>query len=98
MTRLIHELWEYRELLWRLTWKDLAIRYKQTVLGVAWALFTPLTMMLIFSFVFTMVAPVSSEGIPYPIFAYTGLLPWTFFATSLTSATTSLTSNFSLIT
>lgn len=98
MLEIIKEIFRYRELLLSLTHRELKIRYKQTILGIAWALFTPLSMMLIFTFVFNKIAKISTGEIPYPIFIYCGLLPWTFFATSLTSATTSLVDNFNLVT
>lgn len=84
-------------LLWNLAWRDIRVRYKQSVLGIAWAMFVPLTMMLVFTFIFTKVVPVKTD-IPYAIFAYCGLLPWQFFASSTTSAANSLIANRSLIT
>src|SRR5438477_6954590 len=76
------DLWAYRELLYFLTWRDVKVRYKQTALGAAWAILQPLLMMVIFSFLFGRVAGMPSDGIPYPLFAYGGLLAWTFFATA----------------
>src|SRR6266404_844229 len=76
----LHELWEYRELLYFLAWRDIKVRYKQTVLGVAWAIIQPLLTMLIFALFFGLLARIPSDGAPYPIFALTALVPWTFFA------------------
>ncbi|MBN1341101.1 MAG: ABC transporter permease [Phycisphaerae bacterium] len=98
---MIEELVRYRELLISLTLREIRVRYKQSSLGVAWALFLPLTMMLIFTFVFTRAIPVTrfvDLSMPYAIFAYIGLLPWVFFATSLTQAVSSLVANSSLVT
>ena len=98
MIEVFREIFRYRELLWSLTLKQLKIRYKQTFLGIAWALFTPLAMMLIFTFIFSRIAKISTADIPYLIFVYCGLLPWTFFSGSLSTATTVLVSNTNLIT
>src|SRR6266699_7035683 len=92
------ELWEYRELLYFLTWRDIKVRYKQTVLGAAWAIIQPLFMMLVFSLFFGRLAGVSSEGIPYPIFSFCALLPWQLFAHALTESSNSLVANERLIT
>jgi len=86
----LHELWEYRELLYFLTWRDIKVRYKQTILGAAWAIIQPFLTMIVFSLFFGKLAKVPSDGIPYPIFSYAGLVPWTFFATRLTQASNSL--------
>lgn len=91
------ELWSYRTLLWSLAWRDVRVRYKQSILGIAWAMFIPISMMLLFSFVFTRVVAVKTD-IPYPIFAYCGLLPWQFFSSATTAATNSLIANRSLVT
>lgn len=91
-------LWAYRELLYFLTWRDVKVRYKQTALGVAWAIIQPLLTMLIFTLFFGQLAGVPSDGIPYPIFAYAGLLPWTFFSNSVTGSGNSLVGNSNLIT
>ncbi|OFW63569.1 MAG: hypothetical protein A2Z35_02095 [Actinobacteria bacterium RBG_19FT_COMBO_36_27] len=91
------ELLSYRTLLWTLTWRDIRVRYKQSLLGIAWAMFIPVSMMLLFSFVFTRIVAVKTD-IPYPIFAYCGLLPWQFFASATTAATNSLIANRSLVT
>ena len=92
------ELWKYRELLYFLTWRDVKVRYKQTVLGAAWAILQPLMTMVVFSLFFGRVAGVSSGDLPYPIFVYAGLLPWTFFANSIAGASQSVVDNERLIT
>lgn len=92
------ELWEYRELLYFLTWRDINVRYKQTILGAAWAVIQPLSMMLVFTIFFGSLIGVPSDGLPYPIFAYTALLPWQLFSRALTDASTSLVVNERLIT
>src|SRR5688572_3176837 len=79
------ELWANRELLAFLTWRDIKVRYQQTVLGAAWAIIQPLATMLIFTLFFGRLAKLPSDGIPYPIFAYAGLLPWTFFSNAVTN-------------
>src|SRR6516164_1514943 len=79
----LRELWSYRELLYFLTWRDIKIRYKQTVLGVTWAILQPVVSMLVFTLVFGKLAHMPSDGIPYPVFAYAGLLPWTFVSTAV---------------
>src|SRR5688572_12919778 len=76
----LHELWEYRELLYFLIWRDVKVRYKQTAIGALWAVFQPLITMVIFMVVFRMFANVPSDGLPYSIFSYTALLPWNLFA------------------
>jgi lipopolysaccharide transport system permease protein len=91
-------LWAYRELLYFLTWRDVKIRYKQTVLGAIWAILQPLLTMLIFTLFFGQLAGVPSDGIPYPIFAYAGLLPWTFFSNAVTNSGNSLVTSSNLIT
>ena len=93
----LQELWEYRELLYFLTWRDLAIRYKQTILGAAWAIIQPLFTMLIFSLFLGKLAKVPSDGIPYPIFTFSALVPWTFFANGLTQSTNSLVASANMI-
>ena len=92
------DIWAYRELLYFLAWRDIKVRYKQTLIGVAWVIVQPLLMMLIFTLVFTKFAKVDTGELPYPVFAYSGLLLWTFFATAVTSGTNSLISNTSLVT
>jgi lipopolysaccharide transport system permease protein len=94
----LRDLWAYRELLYFLTWRDVKVRYKQTVLGAAWAIIQPLFTMLIFTLFFGRLAGMPSEGIPYPLFAYAGLLPWTFFANAITSSGNSLVGSANLIT
>jgi len=94
----LRELWTYRELLFFLIWRDIKVRYKQTLIGAAWALLQPLLLMLIFTFFFSRLAGVKSAGAPYPIFAYAGLLPWTFFANAVTNSGNSLIGNTNLIT
>ncbi len=86
----LHELWEYRELLYFLTWRDIKVRYKQTILGAAWAIIQPLMTMIVFSLFFGKLAKIPSDGIPYPLFSYAALVPWTFFATRLNFASNSL--------
>jgi ABC-2 type transport system permease protein/lipopolysaccharide transport system permease protein len=93
----MRELWHARELLWTLTERDLRVRYKQAFLGAAWALLTPVMMMIVFTFVFQRVAKVDTGGVPYPLFAYLGLLPWGFFSSSVSSGGTSILSNGSLM-
>jgi lipopolysaccharide transport system permease protein len=91
------ELWQYREMLWFTIWRDLRVRYKQTILGMFWAIIQPFVTMIVFSFVFGRLARLPSDGIPYPLFSYVGLLPWTFFSNGLSKASTSMTSNSGLI-
>jgi lipopolysaccharide transport system permease protein len=93
----LRELWAYRELLYFLVWRDIKIRYKQTVLGVAWALLQPLFTMLVFSLFFGRLAKMPSDGIPYPVFSIVGLAPWTFFANALSQSSNSLVANANLI-
>jgi lipopolysaccharide transport system permease protein len=93
----LRELWHYRELLYFLTWRDVKIRYKQTALGAAWAVLQPLMTMLVFSIFFGRLAKVPSDGLPYPIFAFTALVPWTFFAAGLNQASNSLVGSANLI-
>src|SRR5438105_278100 len=97
LREVVAEQWEYRELLVRMTARDLLLRYKQTVMGFGWAIFMPLINTAIFSIVFTRVAPVDT-GLPYPLYAYCGLLAWNFMASSLRFAVTSLTGNGNLVT
>ena len=92
------DLWAYRELLYFLTWRDVKVRYKQTLMGVAWVVIQPLATMLIFTFVFNRIAHLESGAIPYPLFAYSGLLLWAFFAGAVSAGTNSLISNTSLVT
>ena len=92
------DIWAYRELLFFLTWRDVKVRYKQTALGAAWAILQPLFMMIIFTIFFGRLAAVDSAGIPYPLFALAGLVPWTFFANSITASGNSLVGSANLIT
>jgi lipopolysaccharide transport system permease protein len=94
----LRELWQYRELLGRLAWRDIAVRYKQTSIGVAWAILQPFLTMVVFTFVFGRFANFPSNGVPYPIFAYSALLPWTYFASAVALASTSIVSNRGLVT
>lgn len=91
-------LWEYRELLGFLVWRDVKVRYKQTALGVTWIVLQPLVSMLVFSGLFGVLLGAPSNGVPYPIFAYAGLLPWNYFSGSLTRSSQSLVSSANLIT
>ena len=93
----LHELWEYRELLYFLAWRDIKVRYKQTVLGAAWAIIQPFFTMVVFSIFFGRLAGIPSDGVPYPIFSYAALVPWTFFANSLNQSSSSLVSSANLI-
>jgi len=93
----LRELWLFRELTLTLAERDLRIRYKQAVLGIAWALITPVFMMLAFSLIFTKVVKVNTGGVPYPLFSYMGLLPWTFFSTAVSTGGLSLVSNVPLL-
>jgi lipopolysaccharide transport system permease protein len=92
------DLWAYRELLYFLTWRDVKVRYKQTLMGVVWVVLQPLATMIIFTFVFNRIARLDSGPMPYPLFAYSGLLLWTFFSGAVSAGTNSLISNTSLIT
>jgi len=92
------EIWTHRELLFFLVWRDIKVRYKQTALGAAWVIIQPLLTMIVFTLFFGKLAKVPSDGIPYPLFVYTGLVPWTLFAYSLTESSGSLVSNQNLIT
>lgn len=94
----MRELWLYRDLFYTLTVHRIKVRYKQSVLGLAWAILQPLSLMLIYTVIFSMIAKVPSEGVPYAIFAYAALLPWTFFSSSLTNATQGLVSHSQLVT
>ncbi|HEY0404609.1 MAG TPA: ABC transporter permease [Pyrinomonadaceae bacterium] len=93
----LRELWEYRELLYFLAWRDIKIRYKQTVLGLAWAVLQPLLTMLIFALFFGRLARMPSDNVPYPLFAFAALVPWTFFANGLTQSSNSLVGSANLI-
>jgi lipopolysaccharide transport system permease protein len=93
-----HELWEYRELLYSFVSRDVKIRYKQTVLGFLWAIIQPLFLMVVFSLFFGRLAQVPSDGIPYPLFSFAALLPWTLFAEGLTRSSTSMVNNANIMT
>ena len=94
----LRELWEYRELFYFLIWRDVKVRYKQTALGAAWAIIQPFFTMVIFSIFFGRLAKIPSDGIPYPLFAFAALVPWTFFANGLSQASNSLVASSNLIT
>jgi lipopolysaccharide transport system permease protein len=94
----LRDVWNYRELLYFLIWRDVKVRYKQTALGVAWAIIQPLFTMLVFSLFFGRLAGVPSDNVPYPVFAYAGLLPWTFFANAIGNSGNSLVGSANLIT
>jgi lipopolysaccharide transport system permease protein len=94
----LRELWEYRELLYFFVWRDIKVRYKQTVLGAAWALLQPLSTMLMFSLFFGKLVHIPSEGLPYPIFYYSALLPWTYFSGALGTGTNTIVNNQHVIT
>src|SRR2546425_3658098 len=96
----LKEIWEYRELLYFLCWRDIKLRYKQTVLGAAWAILQPFMTMVVFSLFFGRLAGLDHKtgGVPYPIYVYAGLLPWTFFANSISNSGNSLISSSNLIT
>jgi lipopolysaccharide transport system permease protein len=94
----LDELWKYRELLFFLTWRDVKVRYKQTALGAAWAILQPLMTMIVFSIFFGRLAGVSSGPVPYPLFAFAGLLPWTFFSNAISGAGMSVVGSERLIT
>src|SRR5687768_13416090 len=94
----LRDLWLYRELVLFMIWRDIKVRYKQTILGAAWAVIQPVMTMIVFNFVFVTVAKVPTDGVPYPIFSFTALLPWGLFVTALNQASRSLTSNHNMIT
>jgi len=94
----LQELWHYRELLYFLVWRNIKVRYKQTLLGASWALIQPLATMLVFSVFFGKLAKVPSDGVPYPLFAYCGLLPWQLFSYAMTESSNSVVGNQQLIT
>lgn len=93
----LREIWEYRELVAIFVWRDLKVRYRQTVIGVLWAIFQPFLTMVIFSVFFGRLAGIPSDSVPYPIFSYTALVPWTFFANSINQASNSLVNNADMI-
>lgn len=91
------ELWEYRDLFYFFVWRDIKVRYRQTVMGASWAIIQPFFSMVIFSLFFGRLAKVPSDGIPYPIFSYAALVPWTFFANALTQSSNSLVLNANMV-
>ncbi|WP_372724473.1 ABC transporter permease [Novipirellula sp.] len=91
------ELWEYRELLYFLTWRDIKVRYKQTLLGAAWAIIQPLSTMVVFTLFFGKLAEMPSDGVPYPIFSFAALVPWTFFANAMVASSNSLVQGSNLL-
>src|SRR5277367_5867375 len=91
------DLWRYRELFYVLAWRDISVRYKQTAIGVLWAVIQPLLLTVIFTFVFGRLAKMPSDGIPYPLWVFAASLSWQFFAASLASASQSLVANASMI-
>jgi lipopolysaccharide transport system permease protein len=91
------DLWDYRELFYFLSWRDVAVRYKQTVLGVAWSILRPVLTMIVFTVIFGQLANLPSDGVPYPILVYSAMLPWQFFASSLTESSNSLVANAQMI-
>ena len=93
----LKDLWNYRELIYFFTWRDLKVRYKQTILGASWAILQPVLTMVVFSIFFGGLAQVPSDGVPYPIFSYTALLPWTLFSKALQDASRSLVSSANII-
>jgi lipopolysaccharide transport system permease protein len=92
------ELWRYRDLFWFLVWRDIKTRYAQSILGIGWAIIQPVFSMVVFTIVFGNLAEVSSEGVPYAVFSFTALVPWTFFSNALTSSSGSLVTSKNLIT
>jgi lipopolysaccharide transport system permease protein len=94
----LRKLWQYRDLFYTLSLHRIKVRYKQTALGILWAIVQPLAIMLIFTLIFSVIVSMPSEGVAYPVFAYTALLPWTFFSTALLNGTNSLVNNSHLIT
>src|SRR6476619_7453704 len=94
----VRELWRFRELLYFLTWRDVKVRYKQTMLGAAWAVLQPAMWMIVFTIFFSRMAKVQTGDVPYPVFAYLGFLPWTFFATAISNAGNSVVGSERLVT
>src|SRR6516162_7232708 len=93
----LRPVWEYRELLYFLVWRDIKVRYKQTAIGAAWAICQPLLAMMIFAIIFGRFAKIPSDDVPYPIFAFAGLLPWTYFSQSVARSGASLVADANLI-
>jgi lipopolysaccharide transport system permease protein len=98
LTLNLREIWVYRELLYFMVWRDLKVRYKQTALGAGWAIIQPVTTIVIFSVIFGHLAKIPSDGVPYPVFSFAGLLPWLYFAAALSQSSQSIVSNKNLIT
>jgi lipopolysaccharide transport system permease protein len=94
----LREVWEYRELVYFFAWRDIKVRYKQTALGAAWAVIQPFFTMIVFTIFFGNLAKIPSEGVPYPIFAYAALVPWTYFGNALTQSSSSMVANRQIIT
>lgn len=94
----LRELWRYRDLFYFLVWRDIKVRYAQSVLGIGWAIIQPLAFMVVFTVIFGKLAKIDSDGVPYAIFSYTALVPWTYFSTALTSATGSLIKDSNMLT
>ena len=94
----LREIWAYRELLWILAWRDVSVRYKQSIVGIGWAIIQPVMTMIIFTIIFGKFAKLPSDGIPYPVFAFCALLPWNYFARSLGDSSDSLVGSSQLIT
>src|SRR5438034_11199439 len=94
----LRDVWAYRELLYFLIWRDIKVRYKQTALGAAWAIIQPVMTMVVFSLFFGKLAKIPSDGVPYPIFSFAALVPWTFFAQGLSQSSNSLVGSANLIT
>src|SRR6185369_5094903 len=92
-----HEIWESRDLIYFLTWRDIKVRYKQTLLGILWIILQPLVSMVLFTLIFGNFAKIPSDNIPYPIFVYVGLLFWNFFSSTLTNASNSLVANENIL-
>src|SRR6266498_1557818 len=93
----LRELWDYRELVYFFAWRDVKVRYKQTIMGALWAIIQPFFTMVIFSLFFGRLAKIPSDGLPYPVFSYAALVPWTFFANALAQASSSLVVNSNMI-
>ncbi len=93
-----HDVWRYRELFWFLVWRDILVRYKQTVIGVAWSVIRPFVTMLAFTVVFGLLAKLPSDGVPYPLLVFAAMLPWNFFANALSESSGSLIGNANLLT
>src|SRR5919205_3620226 len=98
LLRELRGLWHYRDLFYTLTVHRIKVRYKQSILGLAWAILQPVALMLIYTVIFSVIAKVQSEGVPYAVFAFAALLPWTYFSSTLTNATQGLVSHSQLVT